>query len=223
MISNRHSEANNMNRGDDFDESKPSTYITYLDCNYIYGAAMSQYLPISGFRWIEESEFCDVHVDRMADDAPDGYILEVDLEVNLEYPPEQHDLNNDLPVAPEIMIITNEMLSPYSKQIRADLNCPKATSVQKLEANLNDKIHYVVPYRNLYQYLTFGLKLKKIHNILKFKQRPWLLPYIEFNTKQQIAKNNFEKDYFKLMINSFFGKTMENLKNMINIELVNNI
>ena len=77
---------------------------------------------------------------------------------------------------------------------------------------MGDKTNYVLHYRNLLLYLSLGIKLTKIHNMLKLKQSDWMKKYIDFNTgKRTNAANSFEKVFFKLMINSDYGKTMENL------------
>ena len=99
----------------------------------------------------------------------------------------------------------------------------KVGNVKKLIPNLANKTKYVLHYRNLQLYLSLGMKLIKIHRMLKFKQSGWMKKYIYFNTeKRKNAANDFEKDFFKLMINSVYGKTKKNLRKRINVRLVNN-
>ena len=147
-----------------------------------------------------------------------GYILEVDL----EYPNELHELHNDYPLAPEKFAVTNDILSNYCKSI-ADKYEINVGDVKKLIPNLGNKTKYVVHYRNLQLYLSLEMKLTKIHKVLKFKQSNWMKKYIDFYTKKRMcATNHFKKDFFKLMINSVYGKTMENLRKRINVRFVNN-
>ena len=122
------------------------------------------------------------------------------LEVDLEYPEELHDAHNAYPLAPESLKIGN---------------------VEKLIPNLKNKERYVLHRENLLQYESLGLKIKKIHRGVAFKESPWLKKYIDLNTNLRAkATNNFEKDFFKLMNNSVFGKTMENIRNRVDIRLI---
>ena len=122
-----------------------------------------------------------------------GYILEVDL----EYPNELHELHNDYPLAPEKVAVTNGVLSKYCKRT-ADKYDIKVGDVKKMIPNLRNKTKYVLHYRNLQLYLFLGMKLIKIHRMLKFKQSNWMKKYIDLNTeKRKNAANNFEKDFFK--------------------------
>jgi len=108
------------------------------------------------------------------------------LEVDLEYPKGLHDLHNDYPLAPERLMVNR---------------------VEKLIPNLRDKKNYVLHYRNLKQYLDMGLKIKKIHRGISLFEDAWLKPYINLNTQLRTkASNEFEKDFFKLMNNSVFGR-----------------
>ena len=92
-----------------------------------------------------------------------------------------------------------------------------------LVPNLGSKSKYVAHYRNLQLYLSLGIKLTKIQKKIKLKQSDSMKTYIDFNTdKIKNAANNFEKDFFKLMINTVYGKTMENLRKRINVRLINN-
>ena len=123
------------------------------------------------------------------------------LEVDLEYPKDLHYLHNDYPLAPERL---------------------KIKGVEKLIPNLGDKKKYIIHHESLKLYESLGLKIKKIHRGIKFREESWLEPYIMMNTKlRKNAKNDFEKDFFKLMNNSVFGKTMENIRNRVDIRLLN--
>ena len=114
------------------------------------------------------------------------------------------------------------MLSKYCKII-ADKYDIKVGDVKKSIPNLRNKTIYVLHYRNLQLYLLLGMQLIKIHRMLKPKQSNWMKKYIDFNTeKRKNAANDFEKDFFKLVINSVYGKTMESLRKRINVRLVNN-
>ena len=213
-IANRFGEANNKYMKD-FDENASEKHIMYLDANNLYGWAMSQYLPTGGFKWLNE-EF--LLLDDYTDTSNKGLILEVDL----EYPDELHDLHNDYPLAPEKVKVERDMLSAYCEKIAEKFNMSSGL-VHKLIPTLGYKEKYVLHHRNLQLYLDLGMKLKKVHRALEFNQSPWLKKYIDFNTvKRTVAKNSFEKDFFKLMNNSVFGKTMENLRKRVDVRLATN-
>jgi len=132
--------------------------------------------------------------------------------VELVYPHELHDLHNDFLLAPEQVKVTENMLSEYCRQIKDKFNI-SIGQVHKLIPTLSNKQKYVLHYRNLQLYLSLGLKLTKIHRVLKFNQSPWLKSYIDFNSQKTTnAKNSFEKDFFKPMNNAVFGKTVENVR-----------
>ena len=195
-ISKRYAEANNHYM-ENFDDTKPETYIQYLDANNLYGWAMSQPLPTHGFKWVKNITKEKVFK-IIRDGGSRGYVFEVDL----DYPKNLWKLHNDYPLAPEPT---------------------KVDGVEKLIGHFRPKKEYVIHYQNLKQYLKMGLELKAVHRAISFKQSPWMRPYIEKNTKLRTeTKIPFEKDFFKLMINSVFGKTIENLRKRQSIKIVDN-
>jgi len=121
------------------------------------------------------------------------------LEVDLEYLQERHDVHNRYCLAPERLV----------------------SKVEKFIPNSRDKTKYVIHHKNLKQYLRLGLKIKKIHRGISFHEEDWIKPYIDLNTQLRTkASNDFEKDFFKIMNISVFGKTMENIRNRINVSLI---
>ena len=212
-------EANNKYMNEDYDKSKPSSYISYLDANNLYGLAMCKKLPYGDFKW-HYGRMDEKRVMKYSDDDDTGYILEVDL----DYPKELHDLHKDYPLAPEIMSISENMLSQVQKDIHKYYYGKDASDEKsnKLVLNVMDKKKYVLHISALKFYLQHGLCLRKVHRAISFKQANFLKPFIEFNTeKRKNAKNDFEKDLFKLMNNSVYGKTMENVRKHGDYEIVN--
>ena len=149
---------------------------------------MSQKIPVNGFKWVKQkklSKFNEDFIKKYDEDCNKGYFLEVDI----DYPKELFNLHKDLPFLPERK---------------------KVEKVEKLICSIEDKKKYVIYIRALKQALNHGLKLKKVHRVIKFNQKVWLKPYTDMNTKLRTnTKNEFE-NIFKLMNNSVFGKTMEN-------------
>ena len=211
MVSKRYARANNpLIEG--YDSSKPNTHILYLDANNLYGWAMSQPLPTGGFQWVGDCDRLAETITEHPADSHEGYILEV----NLEYPGELHDVHNAYSLAPERMVIKKEWMSEYQQSLLG-----VGVEVEKLVPNLHNKDRYVLHYRNLQLYLSLGMRLTKVHRALRFQQSCWMEPYIRLNTElRKKATSGFEKDLFKLMNNSVFGKTMENLRKRVDVKLV---
>lgn len=182
----------------DYDDSKPTSYIMYLDSTNLYGYSMSQCLPTSNFSWLTEKEIKEFNIMTISDDNEYGYILEVDI----TYPQYLHDLHNELP------FLAENIVPPESKS-------------KKLICNLNDKFKYVIHYRNLKQAMENGLKVNHIHRVLKFKQSAWLKPYIDLNTEMRNkAKSKLEKNSFKLLNNVIYGKSLENIDKRVDVRLL---
>ena len=157
---------------------------------------MSQKLPANNFEWIKDtSQFNEDFIKNYNEESEEGYFLEVDV----QYLGKLHKPHNDLRFLPESM---------------------KIEKVENLITNLYDKTEYIIHIRNLKQALNHGLVWKKNHRVIQFNQNSWLKPYIDTNTNLKKAKNGFEKDFFKLMNNEVFGKTMEHLRKDRDIELV---
>jgi hypothetical protein len=212
-IGHRHSTANNKYM-EEYNEDEESRYLMYLDANNLYGWAMSQPLPCGEFEWVKNTD--NINLDDYINNDGRGMVLEVDT----EYPSELHDLHNGYPLAPESMKIKPEMLSKYARDIAEKFKLTVG-GVHMLVTSLGSKKKYVVHVRNLKLYTDLGKKLTKVHRAVTFKQSCWLKDYIAFNTKMRsTAKNTFEKNFFKLMNNSIYGKTMENLRKRVDIKLV---
>ena len=179
-----------------YNNNEESSYIQYLDANNLYGWVMSKKLPVNGFKWLDSNEINEEFIKNFNENNNKGYILEVDV----KYPKRLHKLHSDLPFLSERM---------------------KIDKCNKLVCNLLNEKKYVTHINSLKQALNHGLKLKKIHRIIEFNQEAWFKPYIGMNTElRKAAKNDFEKDLFKLMNNSVFGKTMENIRKHKDIKLV---
>ena len=192
-IFHRHARANNKFMGEKFDKEKPSKFIAYVDANGLYSWAMTKELPLGDFRWMTQKER-----DRW-DEKKEGVgcLLEVDVEI----PKELHDEFNDFPPLPE----------------RKEKN-----GVEKLIPNLSDKERLIVHEKALKQALELGCVLKKVWRGVRFKEETWLKSYIMKNAELRMkCKTSFEKNFFKLLNNAVFGKTMENIRKRVNIQLVN--
>ena len=212
LISHRYAKANNKYMSD-FNENMVSSFIMYLDANNLYGEAMIQNLPTGDFKWVDIDED---FIRSYDENSKFGYFVKCDL----QYPQHLHDTHNNYPLAVESRGIKKVELSPYQLNQMKVHKERHSEKLKKLVPNLYDKKEYVCHIRNLKYYLEKGLVLTKIHTSLKFTQSKWLKPYINFNTeKRKLSKNEFEKDLYKLMNNAVFGKTMENMRGRVKIDM----
>ena len=193
---NRYAEANNKYMRK-YNKIISSSYLMYLNANNLYGWEMCKKLPIGDFKWADDlSKYTENYIKNYDENSDYGSILEIDV----EYPKTLWDLHKDLAFLVERKKLGN---------------------VEKLITSIEDKEKYVIHISALKQALNHELILKKVHRIIEFKQEAWLKPYIDMNTKLRAeVKNNFEKDFFKLMNNSVSGKTMENARNHRDIKIV---
>ena len=181
----------------------------------LYGLSMSKPLPYKKFKW--------------SNDASEGMTLnENDLktgiyEVDIEIPENLHNKFKDFSVCPDIKSIDENNSSDYQKYLNDKLNTKYNEKDKKLILDLLPKKNYKVYYKNLEYYLKLGIKVTKVHKILTFDEKSFLKEYIDLNTNlRKYAKNDLEKDLFKLINNAIFGKSMENVLNRSNIKLINN-
>jgi DNA polymerase type B, organellar and viral len=191
MISERYAKANNKYLIDEpFDETKPTSFIQYLDMNGLYSTVMSRFkLGVSDFKFWTADQLKDgLDLTQIDEDSETGYILEVDI----EYPESLHELHSMYPLAAEKLTVTDDMLSPYALSFK---DRPRPT--EKLVPNLRNKSHYVVHYMNLKLYQQLGLRVTATHRVLQFRQEAWLRPYVDhcMNMRKQ-AQSSFEKDFW---------------------------
>ena len=203
--------------GDRYVISDENKKILDMDATNLYGHSMSQMLPYDEIEmwhghpdlymnWLEE-------ILNTPDDNEIGYILEVDL----KYPDNIKEKTKHFPFCPDKKKINPDKYTDYMKKIK-----PKNyTKSKKLISNWTDKKTYLIHYRMLKFYVRHGMIVEKIHEIISFKQSKRLESCINFNTqKRNKAKNDFEKDFFKLLVNAAFGKFLENVGNRLELELI---
>lgn len=194
--------------------------IFYIDANNLYGLAQTSKLPYNNFEWVNETSIQKIDWTSIDTEGDVGYILEVDL----EYPDNLHVSHDNFPLAPENILVTYKNLSPYAKQsLLACTNSKKYNDV-KLSATFFQRKNYIVHFKNLKLYLNLGMKLIKVNKAVKFHQKDFISPFIDLCTKKrQQSTNKFEQDQFKKLANSTFGKTIQNVRNYINVKLHTNV
>ena len=162
-ICHRHATSNHPIM-DTYENEEPSM-LTYQDANSLYSWAMPKMLRLKGFKWASS----EIYILNVPEDSHLRYILKV----YLEYPKELHDKHNLYPLAPEHVQVNDDMLSPFQRKYFPSIH----GCVRKLVPNQNSKKKYVVDYWNLQLYASLGMKIKKIHGVMK--------PYIDLNTEKR--------------------------------------
>jgi len=200
----------------DYRSDLPSSHLLYLDCNSLYTTCQTYPLPVSGFRFLTGAELLAFDVADVSTDSQTGYFVDCDL----RYPAELHALHNAYPMAFEHMYIVEEMLSD-TVRLMQDVTGVAHFPCTKLISNLHNKTRYVTRYRCLQFYLAHGLVLDKIHRVVAFSQRTYMLPFIKFcNDGRKNVKSEFESSLYKLIANAFYGKTVENVRKRVNVRLI---
>ena len=185
--------------------------ILYIDANNLYGHSMSQYLPYDEIKFDNNFKLEDIL--NTPDDSDIGYFIEVDL----IYPNNIKERTKNFPFSPLNKKINPDNFNDYMKEIKPNTYIQSS----KLICDLSDKKFYLIHYRMLKFYIRHGMVVDKVHNIISFEQSKWLEKYFSFNTqKRNKAKNDFEKDFYKLLNNAFYGKTMENVRNRLKIKFI---
>ena len=192
-------------------KSDDNKKILYIDANNLYCNSMSQYLPYDEIKFDNNIKLEDIL--NTPDDNDIGYFIEIDL----KYPDNIKEKTKNFPFAPMNKKINPDKFSDYMKEIKPDTYI----QTKKLICDWSDKKNYLVHYRMLKFYLRHGMIVDKVHNIISFKQSKWLEKYMNINTqKRSRAKNDFEKDFYKLLNVAFYGKTKENVRNRLKIKFI---
>lgn len=199
---------------------KKKEQIFYIDANNLYGLAQMSKLPYSNFKWLKKEKFETIDWKNIDTESNLGYILEVDL----EYPSEYHIKHDNFPLAPENILISEENLSPYAKTALELCTSHQNYKDTKLSATFYPRQKYIIHFKNLKLYLSLGMKLTKIHRVIQFKQKNFITPFIDKCTNErQKAVTKFEQDQYKKLANSTYGKTIQNVRNYINVKLHTNL
>ena len=200
-----------------------SVNINYWDANNIYGDALQQLLPCADFKWLSEEDILKIDWLHIDTEQEVGYTLKLDL----NYPDSIRDKTQDFPLAPESAWITKDMLTPvmhhqWSHRCQLRGVSDNYKSEKKLLMSVSDKKDYVVHFKLLQFYLLMGMTISKIHSVISYTQKPIFKNYIVKNSiLRQQAISEFAKDLYKLLNNSLFGKTMENVRGRKSFNLVN--
>ena len=194
----------------------------YTDVNNLYSVAQSEYLPAGDYEWCAASvcEQLEQNIQSIPDDSNTGYILNLDM----EYPKELHDSHSNFPLAPTQQEFSFEQLSPYSQNSLKNLRgvqTAKRYKSKKLSSTFLRRKRYTTHYRNVKTYMRLGMRVKKVHHAFKFRQAPIMADFIGKNTRlRQSALTKAVSAIFKLMNNTNYGKTLQNVKKYMKLCIV---
>ena len=187
-----------------FVKADQNTELLYIDINNLYGWALSQKLPYKDFEWVFDHRQLESILRQCYETDIDSLDYGYELEVDLEIPDEVHDYLDQLPVA-------------------AESKCPPGNKTKKLLLTHEPKYNYVIHWRLLQMFIKLGAVVTKITRAVKFSQATIFKSYVDKNTNlRRNSTNKMDKAFYKLMNNSLYGKTVENLKKRINLRLCNN-
>ena len=204
---------------EDYDVDKTKEWLLYVDSNNLYGFVMMDWLPTNNYRWLNNEEFSSIDWKNQLDKQSTGYILECDLSI----PTDLHDYFSSNPLASEKFAPIFAQMSTYSQKTFANIYGRSSykenehVGAQKLCGTLLPKERYILHYSNLRLFLQLGIKLDKVHRVLSFEQRPWLKDYIiKMTRKRLMASSEAMRTHYKLLINSLYGKFIQQVRNYLN-------
>jgi len=216
----RYAKANNPYMQENFDPDEIWSFIMNFDYNMLYCTGFTEPVPVEILDFLSESlksNFTKDHIMSLAEDSEFGFYLEVDL----SYPEEMHNYFNCFPPAPVRRSVKIHELSERQRKLRKKLNIKSNMKIEKLIADLHPNKNYVLHYRSLQRYLQVGLKLDKVHKILKFRQQRVFARFMEFCAEmRKNSSNKFHSDMWKLVGNSIFGKSLESVRDRVRINIV---
>ena len=202
------------------DEAGRHTVILDIDANNLYGCSQTFPLPFADFQFLKEEDYSGINWLTIDLEGEIGYFLEV----TLFYPENIWEKTKSFPLCPQNIEIKYEMLSPYQKEVLKDIYAKKNYKSRKLTATFNRREKIVLHAKNLQLFLKLGMVLEKVFRVIRFRQAPYMKSWVDFCTKKcSQAKNEFEKNFFKLLINSNFGKSIEGIENRKKIKICTDV
>jgi hypothetical protein len=216
VCSMRLATANNPYLPESYNPDVERSYIMYYDTNAMYACAMSMAVGHGGCRWLREDELDALDVMSIPDDSSDGYLIEIDM----HSPQNMHKHHEQLPLGPTKRTVRQAELSQYARRVQERLGLHKSTQ-SKLLLTLEPKVRYTVHHKLLQTYIKHGMVVTRVHRGIVFWQDNYLKQFVDFNARLRAsATNTFESNLCKLMVNSCYGKFLENVRERERVHLV---